>query len=72
MLNKNELADKLQEAFDAESDKQVEPAEARRRQAVAIANAIHSYIIAGEVQTTVTGTSATGGPVTGTGAGGIT
>jgi len=71
-LNKNLLAQAIREAFDAESDVQVDPAEARQRQAEKIANAIDSFIRSGTVQTTVTGTSATGGPVTGTGTGGIT
>jgi len=71
-LDKNELAQNLQAAFDAESDVQVDPAAARQRQAQKIADAIHAYITAGVVQTTVTGSSATGGPVTGTGTGGIT
>lgn len=71
MLDVNLLAAQLKNAFDAESDKDVDPAEARERQAHAIAVAIHSYISAGEVQTTVTGSSATGGPITGTGIGGI-
>lgn len=71
-LNKTLLAQAIREAFDAESDVQVTPAEARQRQAEKIADAIDSFIRSGTVQTTVTGTSATGGPVTGTGTGGIT
>jgi hypothetical protein len=71
-LNKTELAADIKAALDAESDKDVDPAEARERQSTALANAIDKYIKAGTVQTTLTGTSATGGPITGTGTGGIT
>ncbi|MOA24162.1 hypothetical protein D3C78_1448310 [compost metagenome] len=69
-LDKGKLADDLQEAFDFESDKDVNPAEARRRQAEKIANAFHTYITGGDVKTTVTGTSPSGA-VTGTGTGKI-
>lgn len=71
-LNKTLLAEEIEAAFNAESDKDVNPAEARKRQSVAIANAFDKYLKAGTVQVTVTGSSATGGPVTGTGQGGIT
>lgn len=52
-------------AFDAESDVDVTPAEARERIAQKLADAVEQFVVGR--QTTVTGTSATGGAVTGTG-----
>lgn len=70
-LDKTILAQALKAAFDAQSDKQVDPAAARAQQAEQVADAIDAFIKSGSVQTTVTGTSATGGAVTGTGLGNI-
>jgi len=39
--------------------------------AQAIADAIDSYVKGADVSTTVTGTDSTGGPITGTGTGGV-
>ncbi|SHH75240.1 hypothetical protein [Flavobacterium johnsoniae] len=64
-ITKAQLAQKIKEAFDADSDVQVNPSEARKRQADKIADAISLFVIGRE--TIVTGTSATGGAVTGTG-----
>jgi hypothetical protein len=60
MLNKTTLAQAIQKAFDEESDKNVNPAEARRRTAQKIADAIDTYIKQGTVNVTVatTGTAA--------------
>lgn len=66
------MAQAIQEAFDSESEKDVDPAEARARQSVKLADAIDAFIRSGIVQTTVSGTSATGGPITGEGTGGVT
>ena len=60
-----QLANLIKEAFDFDSDKEVNPSEARQRQADKIADAVSQFVIGR--QTTVTGTSATGGAVTGTG-----
>lgn len=64
-ITKAELAALFEKAFDDESDVVVSPEQARKRQANKMADAIFSFVIGRE--TTVTGTSATGGPVTGTG-----
>jgi len=64
-ITKEQLAQQLKEAFDADSDSAVNPAEARQRQADKIAAAIFMAMIGRE--TIVTGTSVTGGAVTGTG-----
>lgn len=64
-ITEAQLANLIKDAFDADSDTQVNPAEARQRQAEKIANAIKQYVVGR--QTVVTGSSATGGPVTGTG-----
>lgn len=64
-ITKAQLATLIKEAFDFDSDKEVNPAEARQRQADKIADAVSQFVIGRT--TTVTGTSATGGAVTGTG-----
>lgn len=64
-ITKQELAQLIKKSFDDDSDKQVSPQEARERQANKIADAIEKFVVGRE--TTVTGSSATGGPVTGTG-----
>lgn len=64
-ITKAQLANLIKEAFDFDSDKEVSPAEARQRQADKIADAVSQFVIGRT--TTVTGTSATGGAVTGTG-----
>jgi len=64
-ITEAELADLLEAAYDAESGTVVEPSEARRRIAVKQANAIAQFVIGRETQ--VTGTSVSGGAVTGTG-----
>lgn len=68
-LNKILLKEKIKQAFDFESDKDVDPAEARDRQAEKIANAIFDFVKGGDVATILSGTSATGGIITGTGTG---
>jgi hypothetical protein len=55
MLDKASLINAIKSAFDAESDTQVNPAEARQRMAAAIANAVDAFVRSG----TVTGTCAT-------------
>ncbi|MDQ8012046.1 MAG: hypothetical protein REI96_06340 [Flavobacterium nitrogenifigens] len=64
-ITKEQLAQKIEQAFNEDSDTQVNPADARKRQAQKIADAVSLFVIGRE--TTVTGTSATGGAVTGTG-----
>lgn len=65
-ITQAQLAAKIKAAFDFDSDKVgVSPAEARQRQANEIAEAVAQFVIGRETQ--VTGTSATGGAVTGTG-----
>lgn len=64
-IEKPALIKLLQSAFDSTSDKKVKPVDARKQMAVDIADAIEAYIIGRE--TIVTGSSATGGPVSGTG-----
>lgn len=65
-ITEAELATLIKEAFDFDSDKSgVNPEEARQRQANKIAAAIGKFVVGRE--TLVTGTSATGGAVTGTG-----
>lgn len=64
-ITEAQLANLIKEAFDFDSDKDVNPAEARQRQANKIAAAVSQFVIGRT--TTVTGTSATGGAVTGTG-----
>lgn len=60
-----ELAQAITAALDQQSDVRVDPALAREQIGISIANAIGSFI-QGQ-QTVVTGSSATGGAVTGTG-----
>lgn len=65
-ITQAQLAAKIKAAFDFDSDKAgVKPEEARQRQANEIAEAVAQFVIGRT--TTVTGTSATGGAVTGTG-----
>ena len=69
-LNKQALKAAIQDAFDSESDKQVDPLEARERIAEKLANAIESFVKSGTVSTQVTGTCPAGA-VTGSGSGNI-
>lgn len=64
-IDKATLTSLLQQAFDKTSDVVVDPAQARKQLAVDIANAVDSYVIGRE--TVVTGTSVSGGAVTGKG-----
>lgn len=65
-ITEAQLAQKIKTAFDFDSDKEgIKPEEARQRQANEIAAAVAQFVIGRT--TTITGTSATGGPVTGTG-----
>ena len=64
-ITKAQLANLIKEALDFDSDKVVNPAEARQRQADKIADAVSQFVIGR--QTTVTGTTVTGIAVTGTG-----
>ncbi|HMI04274.1 MAG TPA: hypothetical protein VK541_17430 [Pedobacter sp.] len=50
----------IKEAFDFESDKDVNPAEARERQAHKIALAIEVFVKSGQVNVIVAGTAGTG------------
>lgn len=73
MLNPIQLKAAIKAALDAESDVDVDPAQARERTAEAIANAIHAYI----TQATIVyiaglSTAPGGGPVVGTFQGNIT
>ncbi|MDR3287084.1 MAG: hypothetical protein LBT27_06550 [Prevotellaceae bacterium] len=54
-LNKQTLAAAIKAAFDAESDTDVNPVQARQRMASAIADAVEAFVKSG----TVTGTCAT-------------
>ena len=65
MINQVQLNQLIKQALDAESDVNVNPAEARERMADSLAQAIALFVIGR--QTIVTGTSATGGPITGVG-----
>lgn len=51
-ITTGQLAELIQAAFDADSDSQVEPAEARARQAQKIAQAIEAYVVGRNVQVT--------------------
>lgn len=64
-ITKEALSVLLQKAFDSQSDVVVDPKTARKKLADDIADAIEKYVVMRE--TIVTGTSATGGAVTGTG-----
>lgn len=59
-LNKTILKAAIKDALDYDSDKDVDPAEARERQAEKIANAIDGYIKDGVVRVTVSGTTGIG------------
>jgi predicted sugar kinase len=52
-LDKDALKLKIKQAFDDESDVEVDPAEARERIAQAIANAVDDYVKAGVVNVNV-------------------
>lgn len=65
MITEQQLAGLIKQALDAESDVVVNPTEARQRLANKIAEAVALFVVGRT--TIVTGTSATGGPVTGTG-----
>lgn len=71
-LDKPQLVNDILSLFNDESDKDVDPTEARQRQAHRFANAIDAFVKSGDVNTTLTGTSATGGAITGTGKGKLT
>jgi|GEM_PF-1365340 len=64
-ITKEALSVLLQKAFDSQSDVVVDPKQARKKLADDIASAIEKYVVMRE--TVVTGTSATGGAVTGKG-----
>ena len=65
MINEQQLAALIKSAFDAESDVVVNPAEARQRLADKIAQAVALFVVGRT--TTVTGTSVSGGAITGIG-----
>lgn len=60
-----ELADRIEQVFNDTSDVAIDPAEGRRLQAEGIAKAIVDFTVGRE--TIVSGTSQTGGAVTGQG-----
>lgn len=64
MINETQLANLIQEAFDMYSEVECDPATARTQQALKIASAISQFVIGRTA--TVTGTSVSGGAVTGT------
>ena len=64
-ITETQLAEQIEAAFDAEADQVVNPAEARKRVAQKIAAAVAQFTVGRT--TTVTGTSDTGGAITGTG-----
>ena len=68
-LDKPKLIADILNLFNDESDVEVKPAEARQRQAQRLADAIEAYVKSGDVNTVLTGSSLTGGAVTGTGKG---
>ncbi|PKP26195.1 MAG: hypothetical protein CVU03_05010 [Bacteroidetes bacterium HGW-Bacteroidetes-2] len=65
MIDQAQLALLIKQALDNVSQVEIDPAVARQQQANAIAAAVAQFVIGR--QTLVTGTSASGGPVTGTG-----
>lgn len=65
MITEAQLANLLEVAYDTESDKEVNPSEARRRIAEKQAQAIALFVQGRD--TVVTGVSSNGGTVTGTG-----
>ena len=62
-ITQEQLANQIEAAYDAESDTEVNPSDARRRVAEKIAEAVAQFVQGRE--TVVTGTSATGGAGTG-------
>lgn len=64
-ITKEALSVLLLKAFDSQSDVVIDPRQARKKLADDIADAVEKYVVMRE--TIVTGTSATGGAVTGTG-----
>lgn len=64
-INKENLTALFKAAFDSTSDVVVNPAQARQKLAKELADAIELYVVGRE--TVVTGTSVSGGPVTGSG-----
>lgn len=60
MLNEKQLSDDIEEAFNFDSDKDVNPAEARKRQAEKIAAAIMKQFSSAVVTSQVAGNTATG------------
>ena len=62
---KTQLKAAILDAMDLNSERELDPAEARDAFAQRLADAIEAYVVTRT--TTVTGTSATGGAVTGTG-----
>lgn len=65
MIDVQQLAALIEEAFDMYSDVNVDPATARQQQALKIAQAVNDFVVGRT--TVVTGTSISGGAVTGTG-----
>lgn len=65
MITVDKLAELLEEAYDIEADKKISPEQARKRIAKKQAEAFASFVIGRK--TNVVGTSATGGPVKGSG-----
>lgn len=65
MIDETTLANLILQAFDAYSDVAVDPQTARQKQAEMIASAVAQFVIGR--QTVVTGTSVSGGAVTGSG-----
>lgn len=65
MIDEQQLAELIEQAFDMFSDVEVDPDYARQKQAEMIAAAVAQFVIGRE--TVVTGTSVSGGAVTGTG-----
>lgn len=58
MLNKESLANAIKAAFDAESDKEINPAEARARIANSIADAVFNFVTSATI--TVAGVTTAG------------
>ena len=65
MVTKAIMKKMIVDAMNAVSDTEIDPAAGRNQMAAAIADAVEAYVIGRT--TLVTGTSATGGPVTGQG-----
>lgn len=64
-INVNTLEQRILNILEDNSQKELDPAQARRQFAAALAEAIEAYVITRK--TKVTGTSVSGGAVTGTG-----